>query len=579
MHTLLTKNPFVQKNAVYAIALIVCVIGGFYLLTCNLRPVSDPAEFLPQETLAVLKVKNFAKTATDFKNSPFGQELTDPSLEMTLDQLAVDAELKHDLLTAIGFFEQAVEHPLFNAVLRKKSALAVLPPTAPYDSEEAFLKKNLVAITQIKVPFFMPVTPDTLLAKAIPSEVEVNKSSYKGTVITALELEDQGTVYYGLIDHTLIWALEKHPVERCIELAKNRLLRSGITLHQNKAYRELLDDTDPNPDILLYIHLPKASRVLHGFDQSFPPGSTLDKEERFLISSSINKEHHQVRAVLKNYRQRASNKIDHFQLAGPTQDTHLKNVPDGAAIYFWTNLLDFSSLWRATSIAPDLDTATIMFYIAQKIYEHTGTDIYSFLDLFGAEFGFYIQDIHKQPFTTFPMVCFQIQLRDPEGLEQLLGTLLEHVPTHTTQLNKTTQAVSLIMAGGLIQPAYAIAGNWFFLADNIGQLEQFFARDSAHLVTHKSFKQVNNKVQKKNNLLLYARIDKVNQGLRKLFLWGIETMVHTQKLSNVQGELLTQRVVLPVFDGLSGVEAQGIRIRTEQDDVMLELELYTPQTN
>ncbi len=579
MRTLPTQKESLFTHVVYAAVLVCAVIGGLFLLPHTFQPLPDLDEFLPDNTLAFVQVKNFAKTATVFKNSPFGQELVAPTLERALDQLEVEQDLKRDLLTFIGLFDHAVEHPLFKTVLNKQSALAVLPPKTQYNDAKAFLKDNLIFITQIKTSLSTIVAPESLLRKALPAGMQVQHTPYKKTTITTLELNHQKRIYFGIIEQTLIVALDSHPIKRCIEFAKNRLLRSGITLHHQSEYRTLLEDAHSNPDMVLYAHLPAAFQVLSRFDHTFPSGVHLDKQERLLLSMQNNNEHHQIRLVLKHFTQRASNIIDHFQLAAPVKAPHLNTIASGASVYFWTNWLDFSKLWRIHSMAPDLKTAPLMFSIAQKIYEHTGVDIYTFVDLFGAEFGFFLQNIPKQSFTTIPTVCFQIQLRDPERVEQLLSTLLKDIPTRTTQLNETTKAVSLIMAGGLIQPAYVIQGDWFFLADTTSQLQQLFTHAGPRLITDQPFTMVSKGFQQPNNLLLYARIDNINHGLRDLFSWGIEAMLHTQKLSKQQAEVLTRRVIRPVFNGLEGVQSQGIRIFTKKDDVRMELELYTPQKN
>ena len=565
---MLLKYTAIQKKIMSALVLLIVMVAACYILTINLLPVPDPADLVPSDTVAFVKVRNLADMSIALKKSPVGKQLMDPELGSVLDQLGAEKRLREKVLETAKVFKRLVEHPLLHVIFGRQAALALLPPEIQVENPVDHFAQNLVLVAQIK----LRMAPGSLFSKLVPGHVATGTTPYHGTTITSVALENGITLYYALLEHSFICGLDPRPIQRCIILAGDRLLRPGLTLYQDVAYQQVVKDAKHKETSLLYVNL--ASGVLEWAILTGNRDNRMrfGEQERFFLLQRSRGNKNTIRLVLKGYGQRPTGVVQHFQLASPIINPHVQQIPSGTAVYFWSNWLNFSKFWLIASQAPTLETATAMFYIAQQFYEHTGTDISTFASLLGEQFGFFIKEVPSATFATVPMVCLQFQVREPAALKRLLKKQLSGVETNVTRIGNV-EAVSVVMAGGLIQPTYIIKDGWFIVADHINQIKEFLDNRKKTLLSDKNFIKVDSGFTKKNNALLYARIDKVNQGLLHLFFWGIKAMEETHKLTRDQQSLFMERCVLPVFQSLARVRSQGVRVVRQTEDLVVELNL------
>lgn len=570
---MLLKYTAIHKNIVSAFVLLIVLAAACYVLTVNLTPVPDPADLVPANTVAFVKVKDLADVALALKKSPVGKQLMAPELGSILDELGAEQGLREKVLEIAAVFKKLVEHPLLHVIFGRQAGLALLPAEVNAVEPAVHFAQNLVLVAQTKVP----IAPGLLFSRFVPENVSTSSSVYYGTTITSVVLENGITLYYALLEQNLIFGLDPRPVQRCIILAGDRLLRPGLTLYQEKAYQQVLKNSKHKENALMYVNLAGGVSQWAGLTGNSDNRIRVGEEERlFLLQrSGVNK--NTIRLVLKGYGQRPTGIIQRYQLASPIVNPHLQQIPSGTAVYFWSNWLNFSKFWLVASQAPTLKTATVMFYIAQQFYEHTGTDISTFASLLGEQFGFFIKEVPSATFATVPMLCLQLQVRDPAAMKKMLKKQLSGVKTHVTRIDNV-EAVSVVMAGGLIQPTYIIIDEWLIIADHINQIKEFLESRKKTLFADKAFVKVNNGFTQKSNVLHYARVDKVNQGLLHLLYWGISTMEGTHGLTSKQQRLLMERCILPVFKSLAKVRSQGIRVVRQAEDLVVEVNLlYTLQ--
>ena len=553
--------------------LLIVLVAGCYVLTVNLRPMPDPADLVPANTVAFVKVNDLADMSLTLKESPVGKQLMAPELDSVLAQLGTGQSLQATVLETVEFFKDLVEHPLLNVIFGRQAALALLPAQTQSDTPAAHFSQNLVLVAQAK----LPIASGSFFSRFVPGNVATDSAHYLGTTITSVVLKNGITLYYALLEQSFILGLEPRPVQRCISLAKDRLLRSGLTLYQDKAYRHVVEQSKSKVDSLLYVNLASGDLEWSRLDEHRESKIRFGEEERFFVLQHAENNKNSIQMVLRGYGQRPTGMVQHYQLAPPAINPHVQNIASGTSVYFWSNWLDFSKFWLIASQAPTLKTATVMFYIAQQFHEHTGTDILTFVSLLGEQFGFFIKEVPSATFATVPMVCLQFQVREPAALKKILKKQLSGVKTHVTQLGDI-EAVSVVMAGGLIQPTYIVTDEWLIIADHINQIVEFLDNRKKNLFEDETFLQVDNGFTQKSNMLLYARIDKVNQGLLHLFFWGLNAMEGTHGFTQKQRSLLMERFVLPLFESLAKVRSQGVRVVSQAEDLVVELDLlYTLQ--
>jgi hypothetical protein len=248
---MLLKYTAIHKNIVSAFVLLIVLAAACYVLTVNLTPVPDPADLVPANTVAFVKVKDLADVALALKKSPVGKQLMAPELGSILDELGAEQGLREKVLEIAAVFKKLVEHPLLHVIFGRQAGLALLPAEVNAAEPAVHFAQNLVLVAQTKVP----IAPGLLFSRFVPENVSTSSSLYYGTTITSVVLENGITLYYALLEQSLIFGLDPRPVQRCIILAGDRLLRPGLTLYQEKAYQQVLEDSKHKENALLYVNL------------------------------------------------------------------------------------------------------------------------------------------------------------------------------------------------------------------------------------------------------------------------------------------------------------------------------------
>ncbi|WP_028584299.1 hypothetical protein [Desulfogranum mediterraneum] len=569
----MVKNHWFRKISSGLLLLVVACLGCFYL-SFNFDSGPDLAELLPRETLALVQVRDLAQACTSLQRSPLGQELLAPALEQKLLILGGEERTRARILGAVEGFRRLVSHPLFGAVFSRQSALALLPAERSFSSPASYLSANTLFIARTRIK----VAPSVLLGWAEAGQSSLETSVYQGAVLTTIQGPGGGSLVVAVVDTTIICALERRAVERCLELMAERLLRPRFNLANDPLYQQLRADIRGREDVLIYANPgPLAELTSLAGEDTAPHSSRFTPGQRLFFSHQAAGRQDYLQLLLRGFGDTRSGLVEQYRLAPAVYNRGLAGIGAEASIYFWTNWLDPAALWQVFSRSPTLETAGALFYIGQQVYHHTGKDIDTLSHMFGPQFSFFVQDLAGAAPERAPLLCFQFQVRDPLGVQELLNLVLEEVPTRTTSL-AGGRAVSVIMADGLIQPAYLLRGDQLVVADDISMIAGLFDEQAPKLVADPDFRGVGSAFTQANNLLLYTRIDQLNQGLRQLVLWILESQEAMGQISSEQHALLLTSGVTPLFESLAHVRSQGIRLRQAGPDLHLELTLYSPTT-
>ena len=174
------------------------------------------------------------------------------------------------------------------------------------------------------------------------------------------------------------------------------------------------------------------------------------------------------------------------------------------------------------------------------------------------------------------MVCFMFSLRQPEKLEQFFTESISDLDTARSTIKGYT-GVSLLMARGLIRPAYLFKWNLLLIADHLSLIKRFFSQKKKLKLTNTTeFKKVGSGFDSPSNILIYSRLDQLNNLLQKISIWVLHILEKEKEISALQRAMLTDRLIFPLFESLSSVKSQGIRVVTSDNDVELRVKLYSP---
>ena len=155
-------------------------------------------------------------------------------------------------------------------------------------------------------------------------------------------------------------------------------------------------------------------------------------------------------------------------------------------------------------------------------------------------------------------------------------TSLSNLDTERNSI-KGYSAVSLLMARGLIRPAYLFKDNLLLVADHMNLIKRFFQEEkNVKLVKTKEFKKAGNGFELANNVLIYSRLDQLNNLLQKISIWLLHVLEKEKEISSLQRAMLTDRLIFPLFESLTSVKSQGIRMFTSEKHLEMRIQLFSP---
>ena len=125
--------------------------------------------------------------------------------------------------------------------------------------------------------------------------------------------------------------------------------------------------------------------------------------------------------------------------------------------------------------------------------------------------------------------------------------------------------------GGLL-PVYAIHDHYLFVASSMAMIKEIIdtIKDGHGLEDNAGFQKVNSKLLEENNSVGYIRIGELMRSVKGMVNWG-RAMVAIQDQENAKKmEVLIDRLVNPLLDGLSMYSGFGLRSRIAPGQIIIE---------
>ncbi len=560
------------KKKITALSLILFLGFACFFLSFNLGGRDDPANILPNDTLALVKIKNFSKTATTIQGAPFGQEIFNPAFDTVLQQLQLSEETFSQIVSGISEFEHLIEHPLFKTFVNRQCSIAILAGSSKKLSFSEYFQQNALLFIDFNIPF----NSEFILKKILSDKATINEIKHHDKSFFKVTLNAQGTFYCTLDQGMIVASLLPVVVKRFIDFSKELLIRPKSVLSNSKPYKKY-KNKDKKEDFFVYLNIADlySNKLVSDVFPSLRE-YRWHNDERLFFDLIIKEEETIISASYENFLLKKQGITSEFKFKQPSENNQIDKLPV-VSTFFWTNLLDFDEIWNQLSQAPTLPTATLMFFIAQKVYEHTGVDINVLTAMFGNEVSFFVEDPSLLSSKKIPMICFLFSLRQPGQLKEFFSESLTNVDTVTTTI-EGYEGVSLLMAGGLIRPAYLFKNDLLFVADHISLIQKILESDQQQkMLFSEDFKRVGSGFDELNNVLIYSRIDQYNAFLQKISIWGLHILEQENEITALQRDMIIDHLVTPLFESLNGVRSQGIRIYTENNDLMMKAKLFSPK--
>ena len=553
-----------------ALLLFCSVFGlGGYLLSVRMQPVVDLIEYVPAEAVALVEGENLAQTWALWRHSLVGEKLHQADFPALLVKLGWEQPLADSLTTLLAQMERCGQTAALGQVFAHKAVAAMVPDS----SAEQLLAdplERLVVIVNVGNGGAPQQWAEALFGVVRSRSVQ----QYQNATLITLRFDDERALTYCLQRGVLIAALREEVVRRCVSQSLQRMVQVRTGLQLNRQYQRLRALAGPSPDFFLYADaaaLPAFHPVLQDWGQDLEGLQPLHLAIFHCAQAS------RLGIVALADKERLAAFIRRHQLAEPVDDPSVPHVSSDTDFSLWTNWFQPKKLWNLAQLKSPPEIVGLMSLFAQYLTTATGQTMDSFFDVFGSEFGVFINQQRAPHQSTSSMACVSVALRDPVQAAKALKALTAGLQA-VTVVADGTEIVSVVMAGGLLQPAYALVRNQLVLADSVELIEQLLRRSGDQATAATAWKGRGDRTVRERwgNFFLFVRTGSLAERLLPLLTVLAKESREKNEMIAPRARLLLQEMVLPLLSGLRGVETSRLRGYLYEDEMLLELEYAPP---
>lgn len=553
-----------------ALLLFCSVFGlGGYLLSVRIQPVVDLIEYVPAEAVALVEGENLAQTWALWRHSLVGEKLHQTDFPALLVKLGLEQPLADSLTTLLAQMERCGQLAALGQVFAHQAVAALVAPDSSAEHLLTDPLERLVVIVNVGNGGVPQQWAEALFGVARSRSVQ----QYQNATLITLRFDGERALTYCLQRGVLIAALREEVVQRCVSQSLQRMVQARTGLQLNPQYQRLRALAGASPDFFLYAD----TAALSAF-QPLLQGWRQDQEGLLPLHLAIFHSAQASRlgiAGLADKAQLAAFTRRH-QLAEPVDDPSVPHVSSDTDFSLWTNWFQSKKLWNLAQMKSPPEIVGLMSLFAQYLTTATGQTMDSFFDVFGSEFGVFINQQRAPHQSTSSMACVSVALRDPVQTANALKALTAGLQA-VTVVADGTEIVSVVMAGGLLQPAYALVRNQLVLADSVELIEQLLRRSGEQATAGKG-RGDRNVRERWGNFFLFVRTGSLAERLLPVLTVLAKENRDKNAMITPRARLLLQEMVLPLLTGLRGVETSRLRGYVYEDEMLLELEYAPPQT-
>ncbi len=548
--------------------LLLIVIGGgifAYLLSSRYEGGIDPVDILPPGTVAVVDWTNPAGSYERFKESRLGVRVAAIDWPRVLRGLDTPARRIRRIENTRRKIRQAVNTPLFRELFGGRVVLALLP-AAPGKRmvPAAALRKNLVLIVR---PRHRASFID-LLSSFFAGRLKFRTQSYRGTVIKSFALDRKLSLSTAVTDGLILISLAPEPLERCLDQSFARLTGGRSGLNGDFAYRNLRERARRQDDLFCYLDLVRLRTMLKRLAAAGPDAAAAATLKKIVAASGpfqsvalFRKPGRRIQnysGVVRFAPQLLNEVQKKLYTSKPVQDKILATIPAGQIFYFWMNTLDPQTWWQAARTDARPDDARQLRRLQQWLIDNTGQTPEKLFAMLGHQFSLSLTRINTSGLFPVPRLCCRLAVVDKKGIQAVLDKMLAGLPVRTDKV-AGIPVTSIMLAGGLMQPSYALVDGFLVIADSRRQIDAILQPGHETLVRDARFKKVNVGLTEPNNLIIFSRNAELLDGLKELVSWAGTIVAIRDARAGAKSKVLIDQVVLPVLDGLKMNVAAGVR--------------------
>ncbi len=559
------------------LAFVSLVAGSGYLLTRHLEPEVALTDYVPADSLAVLDWHDPAGALDAFRTTRVGRCLEGIDWVGVMRKIGMPGERIDRIRRQFEPVRAFVGSPLFAELFGDRVVAALLPHGQGEAAAGglAGLQEDLVLLARPRHGAAAAALVRTLLRANRASRA----GAYQGTEVYRLHSGlYPGPLYLAVRDDLLVFAPAMAPIRCCLDLVLARMVHAGTGMGNNRIYQRLKKRARGLDDVFLYLDVAAVKSILAGHGRAARP--TMEAADATVLHATGQGVQtavffHQPFNDVQQFTSIVefdSGRLAPFQATiysrPPEENRRITGMPANLLIYFWTNWLDLPDWWHSTlsrSRGRERETAR---RFAAWVEQVTGRDMDSALAMFGQKFGFNVVEIITSGFFPVPRICLCVEMAEPAAIRSILDRLLKGVPIRR-EVIRGVPVVSIMAAGGLMQPSYALLDHYLVLADGRDQIEAILRPSGRMLLDDPDFRKVDMGLLQPNNLVVFARTGALVDGMKELASWLGTIVAIRDEESAAASKVIIDQVIEPLLESMKMFRAMGVRSYTGRDELVL----------
>lgn len=514
---------------------------------------------VPRESFCVLELHAPKHNLSALARTPLGRRLINldwPYLLASMSDKSKQAADFHRLARLTSLVTTVMAAP--RSPLLDTGVVALIPPETGQDTPEPVAGTLLLLGRLHSTNSFWRLS--SCLEKAAHLQLE-KKEIFNGHPVFRYQMPDAGPFYVGQYLDVVIVSPVREAVTQAISLARAGVGANNFSLFGDDFFIRTRGKQTKNLLLTAYVNAWALERLSPPVRQREYPlsllsgltGQGLDK-----ILFTWRKEG-KIETISSHCRFRRKDLPALARLCSlrqPVLNPELSAVPAGITAYFWSNWFSPASWWqiylgrvgRGYKKYQKIADSVLEKYLSLSMSELTS--------LFEYEWSVFVTDIKQSAFLPVPRLCLRLGIIDPGRLASLMEKNIAALP-HRLDIVADTKVISLIMAGGLMEPSYSFIDHNLWLFDGYDLVEKFLRPGAARLVDDSAFRGVvENPKNITANLQLFVRVQPVIQSLLEFYSsLGTVSSAHPATTQSRRYKRVLERLVLPLAKNLAGMES------------------------
>ncbi|MBM9535776.1 hypothetical protein [Desulfobulbus alkaliphilus] len=554
-----------MNRLVYLLFLV--IFGLFaYLLAINIHSGPEPVDLLPADTVAVVETTALSRILAPWRQDILKMDVTDLHDQLSdLKAFAGAATLMDALQPVAALARQMTAAPFVEQLFAGKAVVALLPDHTkrPFAAETVFA--NLVLLVDLHNDFAArPLLQDFLGSG--PPEVSV----YQGKSLFHVPLACGGTLTIWQHRQILVIALDPAPVRRCIDGALDGMLRphtSGLRL--NREYQELKRKAGTQADFFLYVNLAAVRGHVESawLGERFPEGMHPNHVAAF---HRVETDMHRLTLVTSFRAEQVTALMNAYQLSAPVPHPFADRLSAENLLLFWTNWFSPRLLLELIPESQRFESEATGLFLDRRFAESSGKDGMAFDDIFGNQFGGFI-DQESFAGSSQSVAGLFLEVRDRGSAEAVMQHILADLPVETVSTDDT-EIVSLIMANGLFQPSYLLMDRVLLVADYPDLLQRW------RVVMDREWLQTGI-IEPLGNFFLTFQSGKLIPEVHSILSAFVKKAEDRPSILSARDRLLLRYLVMPLLSVLQPTEVCTLRASVDGGEILVEMNWIPSHVN